>query len=85
MGRQSAARGDAHRRGALTRKTGRPKEWAHALQLGLLVGHAHRTEAGAYEFRARAVDLNNYAQPEPRPYPKSGRNEIQQRVITVMG
>ena len=41
--------------------------------------------AGAYEFRARAVDLNGYAQPEPRPYPKSGRNEIQSRPILVMG
>lgn len=40
---------------------------------------------GAYEFRARAVDLNDYAQPEPRPYPKSGRNEIQVRTFTVMG
>ena len=40
---------------------------------------------GAYEFRARAVDLNDFAQPEPRPYPKSGRNEIQTRTFTIMG
>ena len=40
---------------------------------------------GAYEFRARTVDLNGFAQPEPRPYPKSGRNEIQSRQITLMG
>lgn len=31
---------------------------------------------GAYEFRVRAVDLNGYAQPEPRPNPQSGNAEI---------
>ena len=41
--------------------------------------------AGAYEFRVRTVDLNGFAQPEPRPYPKSGRNEIQYRPIMVIG
>ena len=39
---------------------------------------------GAYEFRARTVDLNDFAQPEPRPYPKSGRNEVQVRQFTVL-
>jgi hypothetical protein len=29
------------------------------------------------------VDLNGYAQPEPRPYPKSGRNEVQCKTILV--
>jgi hypothetical protein len=41
-------------------------------------------EPGAYEFRARAVDLNGYAQPEPRPYQKSGMNNIQYRPVMVM-
>jgi hypothetical protein len=41
--------------------------------------------AGAYEVRVRTVDLNGFAQPEPRPYPKSGRNEIQYRPILVLG
>jgi hypothetical protein len=40
-------------------------------------------ETGAYEFRVRTIDLNGFAQPEPRPYPKSGRNEIQYRPIMV--
>src|SRR5262245_23780674 len=44
-----------------------------------------KVSAGTYEFRARAVDRNDFAQPEPRPYPKSGRNEMQCRQITVMG
>jgi hypothetical protein len=40
---------------------------------------------GTYELRARAVDLNDFAQPEPRPYQKSGRNEVQVRRIVVNG
>ena len=34
--------------------------------------------------RVRSIDLNGFAQPEPRPYPKSGRNEIQYKPIVVM-
>lgn len=32
---------------------------------------------GRYEVRARSVDLNGYAQPEPRPLQKTGSNAIQ--------
>jgi hypothetical protein len=32
---------------------------------------------GSYELRCRSVDLNGIAQPMPRPFPKSGRAEIQ--------
>jgi DMSO/TMAO reductase YedYZ molybdopterin-dependent catalytic subunit len=64
--------------------TGRPKDWplrySYALWSVTLKGLA----AGAYEFRARTVDLNGFAQPEPRPYPKSGRNEIQYKPLLVM-
>jgi hypothetical protein len=42
-------------------------------------------QPGTYEFRARSVDLNDFSQPEPRPDPKSGRNEVPCRQITVMG
>jgi DMSO/TMAO reductase YedYZ molybdopterin-dependent catalytic subunit len=31
---------------------------------------------GAFEFRVRAIDLNGYAQPEPRPNPQSGIADI---------
>jgi DMSO/TMAO reductase YedYZ molybdopterin-dependent catalytic subunit len=31
---------------------------------------------GSYEFRVRAVDLNDFAQPEPRPNPQSGIAEV---------
>ena len=38
---------------------------------------------GMYEFRARAVDLNGYAQPEPRSNRISGRNGVEVRMIEV--
>lgn len=57
--------------------TGKPLSWPlrygmagyRAVIQGLAKGH--------YEIRARAVDLNGFAQPEPRPLQKSGKNSIQ--------
>ena len=40
---------------------------------------------GSYEFRARTVDLNGFAQPEPRPYQKSGMNRVPCRKLVVTG
>jgi len=39
---------------------------------------------GSYEVRARSVDLNDFAQPEPRPSQKSGKNGIQVRRFEVV-
>ncbi|MBK8036589.1 MAG: molybdopterin-dependent oxidoreductase [Verrucomicrobiaceae bacterium] len=38
---------------------------------------------GKYEVRARTVDLNGFAQPEPRSIQKSGKNGIQVRAFTI--
>ncbi|MEI6232135.1 MAG: molybdopterin-dependent oxidoreductase [Planctomycetota bacterium] len=38
---------------------------------------------GTYEIRARTVDLNDFAQPEPRPALKNGRNAVQVRRIEM--
>ncbi len=38
---------------------------------------------GKYEVRARAVDLNGFAQPEPRPIQKTGKNGIQVRQFEI--
>ena len=65
-------------------KTGRPREWPLRYSWGLWSVALPKLAPGSYEFRARAVDLNDFAQPEPRPYPKSGRNEINTRSFTVM-
>jgi DMSO/TMAO reductase YedYZ molybdopterin-dependent catalytic subunit len=67
------------------RQTGKPKEWPMRYSVAHWRVRLEGLPAGAYEFRARTVDLNGYAQPEPRPYPKSGRNEIQCRTIVFMG
>jgi DMSO/TMAO reductase YedYZ molybdopterin-dependent catalytic subunit len=66
-------------------KTGRPKEWPMRFSVARWTVTLKDLPPGAYEFRARTVDLNGFAQPEPRPYPKSGRNEIQCRQFLVTG
>jgi len=40
---------------------------------------------GNYELRVRSVDLNGFAQPEPRTSQKSGRNNIQVRRFDIIG
>jgi DMSO/TMAO reductase YedYZ molybdopterin-dependent catalytic subunit len=62
---------------------GQPKEWPMRFSVAHWTVTLKDLEPGAYEFRVRTVDLNDFAQPEPRPYPKSGRNEIQYRPILV--
>jgi DMSO/TMAO reductase YedYZ molybdopterin-dependent catalytic subunit len=64
-------------------QTGQPREWPLRYSWGLWSVTLPNLQAGNYEFRARAIDLNDFAQPEPRPYPKSGRNEVQMRRLTV--
>ena len=59
------------------------RDLAAPLQHGLVVGHARDLSTGTYEVRARAVDLNGFAQPEPRPYLKSGKNPIQVRRFEI--
>lgn len=39
---------------------------------------------GRYEVRARSVDLNGHAQPEPRPLQKTGKNGIQMRRFEII-
>jgi DMSO/TMAO reductase YedYZ molybdopterin-dependent catalytic subunit len=65
-------------------QTGRPKDWPLRFSVARWSVILKGLPAGAYEFRARTVDLNGYAQPEPRPYPKSGLNGIQCRQFVVM-
>lgn len=65
-------------------KDGKPTSWP----LPMSYANWHVTiddlEPGAYELRARTVDINGYAQPEPRPVQKSGRNRIGCRRIQVV-
>jgi DMSO/TMAO reductase YedYZ molybdopterin-dependent catalytic subunit len=65
-------------------EAGTPKEWPMRFSVAHWIVTLKGLVPSAYEFRARAIDLNGYAQPEPRPYPKSGRNEIQYRPVIVL-
>ena len=63
---------------------GKPKEWPMRFSIAPWSVTLKGLAAGAYEFRARSVDLNDFAQPEPRPNLKSGSNAVQYRPIMVM-
>jgi DMSO/TMAO reductase YedYZ molybdopterin-dependent catalytic subunit len=61
----------------------RPKQWPlpyswvpWSVDLGGLA-------PGAYEFRVRTVDLNGFAQPEPRPNPQSGIAEVPCQTLLI--
>jgi hypothetical protein len=58
-------------------KTGRAKTWPLRYGMASWSVALRGLDPGAYEFRARAVDLNGFAQPEPRPILKSGKNAVE--------
>jgi hypothetical protein len=64
--------------------TGRPQSWPS--RYGMCAYHAmvKNLPPGRYEARARSVDLNGYAQPEPRPMQKTGKNGIQVRRFEII-
>ena len=72
----------AKRSGASTRDR-QAQELAVALQHGPVDARLEDLAPGSYEFRVRTVDLNGFAQPEPRPYQKSGMNLIPCRTLEV--
>lgn len=63
--------------------TGKPKDWPLRYSFASWSATLNGLKPGMYEFRARAVDLNGRAQPEPRPYQKSGKNAVGVRVFEV--
>jgi len=63
--------------------TGRPRDWPLRFSVTPWSATLADLKPGAYEFRARTVDLNGFAQPEPRTYQKSGLNLIQCKRFTV--
>ncbi len=57
--------------------TGKPRSWPLRYGMASYSAEIRDLKPGNYEVRARAVDLNGFAQPEPRAQKKSGRNAIQ--------
>lgn len=66
------------------RTTGKPLTWP--LRYGMVGWFTtlRDLKPGTYEVRARAVDLNGLAQPEPRSIQKTGKNGIQFRRFEVV-
>ena len=64
-------------------RTGRPKDWPVLFSMIPWTARLEDVAPGSYEIRARTVDLNGFAQPEPRPYQKSGMNLVPCRTLTV--
>ena len=58
-------------------KTGQPATWPLRYSMISWTTTLRDLKPGKYEFRARAVDLNGFAQPEPRPVPKTGKNAVE--------
>ena len=67
------------------RGTGKPKSWPLPFSTVTWTARLEGLGPGPYEFRARTVDLNGFAQPQPRPYQKSGMNLIPCLRLVVTG
>jgi DMSO/TMAO reductase YedYZ molybdopterin-dependent catalytic subunit len=66
------------------RTTGRALTWPLPYAMCSYSAVLRGLAPGRYEIRARSVDLNDFAQPEPRPAQKSGRNAIQVRRLEIV-
>ena len=65
-------------------KTKRPREWPLRYSLCRWTAELPKLPPGKHELRCRTVDLAGHAQPMPRPFPKSGRNQIQRVQVEVV-
>jgi DMSO/TMAO reductase YedYZ molybdopterin-dependent catalytic subunit len=63
--------------------TRKPRSWPLPFSMVSWTARLDGLMPGSYEFRARTVDLNGFAQPEPRPYQKSGMNRVMFRNLVV--
>ena len=57
--------------------TGRPATWPLHYSMISWAASLKDLVPGKYEIRVRAVDLNDYPQPEPRPMLKAGKNAVE--------
>jgi hypothetical protein len=64
--------------------TGKPVSWPPRYGMCSYFAIIRGLKPGQYEVRARSVDLNGFAQPQPRPALKAGRNAIQTRRFEVV-
>lgn len=65
-------------------QTGQPATWPLHYSMVSWSATLAGLARGKYSVRARAVDLNGFAQPEPRPVQKAGRNALEAREFEVV-
>ncbi len=65
-------------------KTGQPATWPLRYSMVSWSATLKGLIPGKYAIRARAVDLNDFAQPEPRPNQKTGKNALEIREFAVV-
>ncbi len=65
--------------------TRKPREWPLRLTMAHWATLLPAMRAGNYTLRCRSIDAKGFAQPMPRPFPKSGRNGIEEVSITIEG
>lgn len=65
--------------------TGKPRQWPLRDTIVHWATLLLPLPAGRYDLRCRTIDANGYAQPMPRPFPKSGNNSIHQVKLVVTG
>ena len=63
--------------------TKQPREWPLRYTLCRWTAEPRKLSAGRYEVRCRTIDANGVAQPMPRPFSKSGKNNVQKMTIEV--
>ena len=63
--------------------TGTPRQWPLRYTVVHWAAVLRGIAPGRYALRCRSIDLNGIAQPMPRPFPKSGRAEIQHVSLVV--
>ena len=64
---------------------GQPKEWPLRYSVAHWTVALKDVKPGKYELRVRTVDRNGFAQPDPRPNQRSGKNLVQCKLFTVTG
>ena len=64
---------------------GQPARWPMRLAMAHWATVLPGRPAGEYTLRCRTIDEKGHAQPMPRPFPKSGRNRIEEVSIVVEG
>ncbi len=65
-------------------RTGQPATWPLRYSMISWSATLKGLAPGKYAVRARAVDLNGFAQPEPRPNQKTGQNALEVREFEVL-